>query len=80
MTDPILAIPLTLAARVHQIFPTLTPAQIARMAIYGRVRQVQRGEVLLEVGDVRGGSVRRVASAVGEGSIAIALVHQALRE
>ena len=32
------------------------------------------------VGDVRGGNVKRVASAVGEGSIAIAFVHQVLRE
>jgi hypothetical protein len=31
-------------------------------------------------GDVRSGSVKRVASAVGEGSLAIALVHQYLRE
>lgn len=30
------------------------------------------------VGDVRAGNVKRVASAVGEGSIAVALVHQAL--
>jgi thioredoxin reductase (NADPH) len=32
------------------------------------------------VGDVRGGNVKRVASAVGEGSIAISLVHQVLAE
>jgi thioredoxin reductase (NADPH) len=32
------------------------------------------------VGDVRSGSVKRAASAVGEGSIAIAAVHQVLRE
>jgi thioredoxin reductase (NADPH) len=32
------------------------------------------------VGDVRGGNVKRVASAVGEGSIAVALVHQAMKE
>jgi thioredoxin reductase (NADPH) len=32
------------------------------------------------VGDVRGGSMKRVASAVGEGSIAISFVHQVLRE
>ena len=32
------------------------------------------------VGDVRAGNVKRVASAVGEGSIAIHLVHQALAE
>jgi thioredoxin reductase (NADPH) len=32
------------------------------------------------VGDVRCGNVKRVASAVGEGSIAITFVHQALHE
>ena len=32
------------------------------------------------VGDVRGGSIKRVASAVGEGSIAISLVHKVLQE
>jgi thioredoxin reductase (NADPH) len=32
------------------------------------------------VGDVRYGSIKRVASAVGEGSIAISFVHQVLRE
>jgi len=32
------------------------------------------------VGDVRAGSLKRVASAVGEGSIAIAAVHQVLHE
>jgi thioredoxin reductase (NADPH) len=32
------------------------------------------------VGDVRGGNIKRVASAVGEGSITIAFVHQVLRE
>jgi thioredoxin reductase (NADPH) len=35
---------------------------------------------VLAVGDVRGGSVKRVASAVGEGSIAISFVHQILQE
>jgi thioredoxin reductase (NADPH) len=32
------------------------------------------------VGDVRGGNLKRVASAVGEGSIAVAFVHQVLHE
>ncbi|MFZ0328106.1 MAG: FAD-dependent oxidoreductase [Nitrososphaeraceae archaeon] len=32
------------------------------------------------VGDVRGGSIKRVASAVGEGSIAISFVHKILQE
>jgi len=32
------------------------------------------------VGDVRGGNVKRVATAVGEGSIAVAFVHRVLHE
>ncbi|MEO8199420.1 MAG: FAD-dependent oxidoreductase [Gemmatimonadota bacterium] len=32
------------------------------------------------IGDVRGGNIKRVASAVGEGSIAVAFVHQVLHE
>jgi len=32
------------------------------------------------VGDVRGGNVNRVASAVGEGSITVSVVQQALSE
>ena len=32
------------------------------------------------VGDVRSGSVKRVASAVGEGSVVIQLIHRALAE
>jgi len=32
------------------------------------------------VGDVRAGNVKRVASAVGEGSIAVSFVHRVLRE
>jgi len=35
---------------------------------------------VLAVGDVRSGSTKRVASAVGEGSIAVATVHQILAE
>ena len=35
---------------------------------------------IFAVGDVRGGNIKRVASAVGEGSIAVAFVHQVLRE
>ncbi|MGH8399922.1 MAG: hypothetical protein ACRESU_02370, partial [Gammaproteobacteria bacterium] len=31
------------------------------------------------VGDVRSSSIKRVASAVGEGSVSIAFVHQALQ-
>lgn len=35
---------------------------------------------IFAVGDVRGGNVKRVASAVGEGSISISFVHQVLHE
>jgi thioredoxin reductase (NADPH) len=35
---------------------------------------------IFAAGDVRGGNVKRVASAVGEGSIAISFVHQVLKE
>jgi thioredoxin reductase (NADPH) len=49
---------------------------------------VSRSPYLLEtslpgvfaVGDVRAGNIKRVASAVGEGSIAISFVHQILKE
>lgn len=35
---------------------------------------------IFAVGDVRGGNVKRVASAVGEGSISVAFVHQVLHQ
>ena len=35
---------------------------------------------IFAIGDVRGGNIKRVASAVGEGSIAIAFVHQVLHQ
>jgi thioredoxin reductase (NADPH) len=35
---------------------------------------------IFAAGDVRSGNVKRVASAVGEGSIAISFVHQVLKE
>ena len=35
---------------------------------------------VLAAGDVRAGNVKRVASAVGEGSIAISFVHQVLKD
>jgi thioredoxin reductase (NADPH) len=34
---------------------------------------------IFAIGDVRGGNIKRVASAVGEGSIAVAFVHEVLR-
>src|SRR5450755_2442080 len=41
----------TLAANEEQVFPTLTPAQIARVAAHGRARSVASGEVLAAAGE-----------------------------
>src|SRR6476620_6930586 len=37
-------------ARPERVFPTLTPAQIARISPHGRQRAIRSGEVLIEVG------------------------------
>ena len=37
-------------SRLDHIFPTLTPAQVARIAPHGSVRPIRRGEVLVEEG------------------------------
>jgi len=63
--------------------PVLSPEDLSAAH-----RHLARRPYLLEtslphvfaVGDVRGGSIKRVASAVGEGSIAISFVHQVLQE
>jgi thioredoxin reductase (NADPH) len=53
-------------------------------ARWPRARQPYLPETSLQgvfaVGDVRSGSVKRVASAVGEGSIAISFIHKVLQE
>ena len=43
-------LPLT-SSRLEKIFPTLTSAQISRVAAHGHIRRVERGEVLVEQGD-----------------------------
>jgi thioredoxin reductase (NADPH) len=48
MTEPA---PLAAASRPEQIFPTLTPDQIARVAAHGKERRGERGEVLVEPGE-----------------------------
>src|SRR6476620_1032990 len=42
--------PLTSAADAALMFPTLSPAQIARLSSHGVVRPITRGEVLIEAG------------------------------
>jgi hypothetical protein len=50
MAEPNTPLPLT-ASRSEQIFPTLSSAQIARVAKHGRTRTVRSGEVLVEQGE-----------------------------
>ncbi|HZE35817.1 MAG TPA: FAD-dependent oxidoreductase [Candidatus Eisenbacteria bacterium] len=52
MSDATPPVPIPPAAGVERVFPTLTAEQMARVALHGRVRHVQRGEVIAEVGDV----------------------------
>jgi thioredoxin reductase (NADPH) len=41
-----------LGERFEKLFPTLTPAQMARLAAHGRLRRVEAGEVLFEPGQL----------------------------
>ena len=78
------------ASHFDEMVPTLTEAQMARLAAHSHLRQVARGEVLVEAGErtarlfvVAAGQIAAAVygtSAVGEGSIAVAFVHQALHE
>ncbi len=56
------------ASRFDEMVPKLTEAQMARLAAHGHLRQVARGEVLVEAGE-------RTAR-----FFAVAFVHQALHE
>ena len=51
MADTALPVSMTLASGVERIFPTLTLAQVQRIALHGRVRPVRAGEVLFEAGE-----------------------------
>jgi thioredoxin reductase (NADPH) len=50
MTETALPVTLTRTSS-ERIFPTLTPAQVKRIAGHGQVRSIQPGEVLFEVGE-----------------------------
>jgi thioredoxin reductase (NADPH) len=51
MTDTALPVALTLSSGVERMFPTLTPAQVKRIAVHGQVRSIRPGEVLVEAGE-----------------------------
>jgi thioredoxin reductase (NADPH) len=50
MEKSIQTITLPPPARAEQVFPTLTPGQIARIAAHGSKRRFERGEMLVEPG------------------------------
>ena len=50
LTEPIRSTPLASAPDAALMFPTLTSAQIARIASHGVTRPITRGEVLIEGG------------------------------
>ena len=51
MTETALPVTLTRTSSIERIFPTLTPAQVKRIAGHGQVRSIRPGEVLVEVGE-----------------------------
>jgi thioredoxin reductase (NADPH) len=79
MTEAIRSTPQVSAAHEALMFPTLTPAQIARIAAHGTVRPITRGEVLIEAGDavvpffvVRAGEIEIIRpSSLGDVLIAV---------
>lgn len=51
MATPTITEPSSSSSRAEQTFPTLTAAQIARIAAHGQVRRVERDDVISRVGD-----------------------------
>ena len=59
----------------------LTRTDLARWTLARQPHLLETSmPAVFAVGDVRSGSVKRVASAVGEGSICVQLVHKVLAE
>ena len=54
MTTTALPVDAPISAHTDKIFPTLTPAQIARIAVHGQARDVRPGEILMELGQQSG--------------------------
>lgn len=79
MSDSRVPVAAGLGERFEKVFPTLTPAQMARVAPHGRARKITAGEVLVQPGDptarfyvVREGEIEILqASDAGERLLAI---------
>ena len=63
-------LPLAIEPDQHPSWPLSRPPQLLESSLPG----------VFAIGDVRAGSVKRVAAAVGEGATAVNLVHRALAE
>jgi thioredoxin reductase (NADPH) len=81
MTDTTRSTPLTTATHAALMFPTLSAAQIARIASRGVIRPITRGEVLIEGGQtnvpffvVKAGEIEVIRPS-GLGDLLIAVVH-----
>jgi thioredoxin reductase (NADPH) len=80
-TETTRSTPLTSAPDAALMFPTLSSAQIARIASRGVIRQITRGEVLVEGGQtnvpffvVKAGEIEVIRPS-GLGDLLIATVH-----
>ena len=51
VTHATLGVPSTLTSGVERMFPTLTSAQVERIAAHGHARPIRPGEVLVQPGD-----------------------------
>ncbi len=51
MADATLGIPLTMTPQAERMFPTLTDAQLARIAAHGKKLPTEENQILLEAGD-----------------------------
>ena len=81
MSETAVSTPLSSAANAPLLFPTLSPAQVARIASHGVIRPTTRGEVLIEGGQtnvpffvVKAGEIEVIRSS-GLGDLLIATVH-----
>src|SRR5574338_107971 len=81
LSDTTRSTPLTSAPNAALMFPTLSAAQIARIARHGVVRSITRGEVLIESGQtnvpffvVKSGEIEVIRPS-GLGDLLVAVVH-----
>jgi len=82
MSDPSTKPSAVQSPPVSEMFPRLTPAQIERVAAHGRLRSIQRGDILVEVGQpsvpffvVVTGEIQVVRQSVGMEAIITAHTH-----